>query len=98
MGSIEGLNRKSPGMRRYWVAILIVGLLASSTASAITIGQPDYRSGDWFEYDGWTAAVFAEYEAEMAAESEDYERLNLTEDVPMRLTFEDNENINLVTL
>ena len=95
MGSIEGLNRKSPGMRRHWVALLIVGLLASSTASAITIGQPDYRSGDWFEYDGWTAAVFAEYEAKMAAESEDYERLNLTEDVPMRLTFEDNENINL---
>ena len=95
MGSIEGLNHKSPGMRRHWVALLIVGLFASSTVSAITIGQPDYRSGDWFEYDGWTAAVFAEYEAKMAAESEDYERLNLTEDVPMRLTFEDNENINL---
>ena len=39
-------------------ALLIVGLLASST-SAITV-KPDFRSGDWFEYDGWTAAVFAE--------------------------------------
>jgi len=95
MGSIEGLNHKSPGMRRHWVALLIVGLLASSTASAITITQPDFRSGDWFEYDGWTAAVFAEYEAKMAEESPDYERLNLTEEVPMRLTFQDEESINL---
>ena len=95
MGSIEGLNHKSPGMRRHWVALLIVGLLATSTVSAMTIEQPDYRSGDWFEYDGWTAAVFAEYESQMAAESPDYERLNLTEEVPMRLTFEDDENINL---
>tara|TARA_B100000700_G_scaffold168002_1_gene185523 strand:- start:562 stop:1536 length:975 start_codon:yes stop_codon:yes gene_type:complete len=82
-------------MRRGLVALLIVGLLATSTTSAMTISQPDFRSGDWFEYDGWTAAVFAEYEAHMEAESPDYERLNLTEEVPMRLTFEDNENINL---
>ena len=77
------------------MALLIVGLLATSTVSAMTIEQPDYRSGDWFEYDGWTAAVFAEYERQMAAESPDYERLNLTEEVPMRLTFLDDENINL---
>ncbi|MBN16951.1 MAG: hypothetical protein CMB37_02165 [Euryarchaeota archaeon] len=95
MGSIEGLNHESRGMRRGLVALLIVGLLATSTTSAMTISQPDFRSGDWFEYDGWTAAVFAEYEAHMEAESPDYERLNLTEEVPMRLTFEDNENINL---
>jgi len=95
MGSIEGLNHKSTTMRRHWVALLIVGLLATSTVSAMTIEQPDYRSGDWFEYDGWTAAVFAEYERQMAAESPDYERLNLTEEVPMRLTFLDDENINL---
>ena len=82
-------------MRRGLVALLIVGLLSTSTTSAMTISQPDFRSGDWFEYDGWTAAVFAEYEAHMEAESPDYERLNLTEEVPMRLTFEDNENINL---
>ena len=74
-------------MRRHWLALVIVGLLATSTASAITITQPDFQSGDWFEYDGWTAAVFAEYEAKMEGESPDYERLNLTEDVPMRLTF-----------
>ena len=95
MGSIEGLNRKSDDMRKWGLALLIVGLLATSTASAITIEQPDYQSGDWFEYDGWTAAVFSEYESQMAAESPDYERLNLTEDVPMRMTFEDNEKINL---
>ena len=94
MGSIEGLNRKSDDMRKWGLALLIVGLLATSTTSAITIEQPDYQSGDWFEYDGWTAAVFSEYESQMAAESPDYERLNLTEDVPMRMTFEDNEKIN----
>ena len=92
------LLKDSTTSRRYaqaLVALLIVGLLASSTASAITITQPDFRSGDWFEYDGWTAAVFAEYEAKMAEESPDYERLNLTEEVPMRLTFQDEESINL---
>ncbi|MEE2758433.1 MAG: hypothetical protein VYA86_00425 [Candidatus Thermoplasmatota archaeon] len=95
MGSIEGLNHKSGDMRRYLVALVIVSLVATSVSSEMTISQPDYRSGDWFEYDGWTAAVFAEYETKMEEESPDYEYLNLTEEVPMKLTFQDNEKISL---
>ena len=62
-------------MRRLLVVIMVAGLLASGTASGMAISQPDYRTRDWFEYDGWTAAVFAEYESQMESESEDFDRL-----------------------
>jgi len=74
---------------------MVVALLAPVTAAEMTITQPNYSTGDWFEYDGWTAAVFAEYEAQMEAESENFDRLNLVEDVPMRMTIEDSESISL---
>ena len=95
MGSIEGLKGESEGMRRLLVVVLVVTLLAPSASAGMTISQPNYSSGDWFEYDGWTAAVFAEYETQMAEESPDFEYLNLSEEVPMRLTIEDSESINL---
>ena len=95
MGSIEGLRGKSAYMRRLLVVIMVAGLLASGTASGMAISQPDYRTGDWFEYDGWTAAVFSEYESQMESESEDFDRLNLVEDVPMRMTIEASESISL---
>ncbi len=41
MGSIEGLRGKSAYMRRLLVVIMVVGLLASGTASAMVISQPD---------------------------------------------------------
>lgn len=82
-------------MRRLLVTVMVVALLAPVTAAEMTITQPNYSTGDWFEYDGWTAAVFAEYEAQMEAESENFDRLNLVEDVPMRMTIEDSESISL---
>ena len=95
MGSIEGLKGESEGMRRLLVVVMVVGLLASGTASGMVISQPDYKTGDWFEYDGWTAAVFAEYEAQMEAESDDFDRLSLVEEVPMRMSIEESESISL---
>ncbi len=86
---------KSRGMRRLLVAVLVVALLAPSTAAGMTITQPSYNTGDWFEYDGWTAAVFSQYESQMDAESEDFNHLNLVEEVPMRMTIEDSESISL---
>ena len=82
-------------MRRLLVAFMVVGLLAPTASAAMTITQPSYTTGDWFEYDGWTAAVFAEYEAQMEAESEDFEHLSVVEEVPMRLTIEASESISL---
>ena len=95
MGSIEGLKGESGGMRRLMAAFLVVALLAPSASAGITITQPNYSTGDWFEYDGWTAAVFAEYEAQMEAESPDFDHLSLSEEVPMRLTIEGSESISL---
>ena len=82
-------------MRRLMAAFLVVALLAPSASAGITITQPNYSTGDWFEYDGWTAAVFAEYEAKMEAESPDFDHLSLSEEVPMRLTIEGSESISL---
>ena len=82
-------------MRRLLVAFMVVGLLAPTASAAMTITQPSYTTGDWFEYDGWTAAVFAEYEAQMEAESEDFDHLSVVEEVPMRLTIEASESISL---
>ena len=82
-------------MRRLLVAFMVVGLLAPTASAAMTITQPSYTTGDWFEYDGWTAAVFAEYEAQMEAESEDFDHLSIVEEVPMRLTIEASESISL---
>ena len=82
-------------MRRLLVAFMVVGLLASTASASMTITQPNYTTGDWFEYDGWTAAVFAEYEAQMEAESEDFDHLSIVEEVPMRLTIEASESISL---
>ena len=65
-------------MRRLLAVVLVASLLAPAASAGMTITQPNYSSGDWFEYDGWTAAVFAEYEAQMAAESSDFEYLNLS--------------------
>ena len=95
MGSIEGLKGESGGMRRLLVAVMVVGLLVPVTAAGITITQPNYSAGDWFEYDGWTAAVFAEYESQMEASSTDFDHLNLVEEVPMRLTIQASESISL---
>ena len=95
MGSIEGLKGESAYMRRLLVAFMVVGLLAPTASAAMTITQPSYTTGDWFEYDGWTAAVFAEYEAQMEAESEDFDHLSVVEEVPMRLTIEASESISL---
>ncbi|MDE0574279.1 MAG: hypothetical protein OSB32_01680 [Candidatus Poseidoniales archaeon] len=82
-------------MRRLLIAFMVVGLLAPTASAAMTITQPSYTTGDWFEYDGWTAAVFAEYEAQMEAESEDFDHLSVVEEVPMRLTIEASESISL---
>ena len=82
-------------MRRLLVAFMVVGLLAPTASAAMTITQPSYTTGDWFEYDGWTAAVFAEYEAQMEAESEDFDHLSVVEEVPMRLTIDASESISL---
>ena len=82
-------------MRRLLVALMVVGLLVPTASAAMTITQPSYSTGDWFEYDGWTAAVFAEYEAQMEAESEDFDHLSVVEEVPMRLTIEASESISL---
>ena len=82
-------------MRRLLVAVVVVGLLAPIASAGMTISQPNYSTGDWFEYDGWTAAVFAEYESEMESESADFDRLNLVGEVPMRLTFKASESISL---
>jgi hypothetical protein len=95
MGSIEGLKGESAYMRRLLVAFMVVGLLAPTASAAMTITQPSYTTGDWFEYDGWTAAVFAEYEAQMEEESEDFDHLSVVEEVPMRLTIEASESISL---
>ena len=95
MGSIEGLKGESAYMRRLLVAFMVVGLLAPTASAAMTITQPSYTTGDWFEYDGWTAAVFAEYEAQMEADSEDFDHLSIVEEVPMRLTIEASESISL---
>jgi len=95
MGSIEGLKGESGGMRRLLVAVMVVGLLVPVTAAGMTITQPNYSAGDWFEYDGWTAAVFAEYESQMEANSTDFDHLNLVEEVPMRLTIQASESISL---
>ena len=95
MGSIEGLKGESGGMRRLLVAVMVVGLLVPVTAGGMTITQPNYSTGDWFEYDGWTAAVFAEYESQMEANSTDFDHLNLVEEVPMRLTIQASESISL---
>ena len=86
---------KSRGMRRLLVAVLVVALLIPSTAAGMTITQPSYNTGDWFEYDGWTAAVFSQYESQMASESEDFSHLNLVEEVPMRMSIEESETISL---
>ena len=82
-------------MRRLLVALMVVGLLAPTASAAMTISQPSYSTGDWFEYDGWTAAVFAEYEDQMEADSADFDYLSLSEEVPMRLTIEESESISL---
>ncbi len=95
MGSIEGLKGESGGMRRLLVAVMVVGLLVPVTAGGMTITQPNYSTGDWFEYDGWTAAVFAEYESQMQANSTDFDHLNLVEEIPMRLTIQASESISL---
>ena len=86
---------KSRGMRRLLVAVLVVILLIPSTAAGMTITQPNYNTGDWFEYEGWTAAVFSQYESQMASESEDFNHLNLVEEVPMRMSIEESESISL---
>ena len=86
MGSIEGLKGESADMRRLLVAVMVLSLLAPTASAGMTITQPSYTTGDWFEYDGWTAAVFAEYEAQMEAESEDFDRLSIVDEVPMRMT------------
>ena len=95
MGSIEGLKGESGGMRRLLVTVMVVGLLVPVTAAGMTITQPNYSAGDWFEYDGWTAAVFAEYESQMQANSTDFDHLNMVEEVPMRLTIQASESISL---
>jgi len=95
MGSIEGLRGESAYMRRLLVAFMVLGLLVPTASAAMTITQPSYSTGDWFEYDGWTAAVFAEYEAQMEDESEDFDHLSIVEEVPMRLTIEASESISL---
>ena len=95
MGSIEGLKGESAYMRRLLVALMVASLLAPTASAQMTITQPNYSTGDWFEYDGWTAAVFAEYEAEMKSESEDFDRLSIMEEVPMRMTIEESESISL---
>jgi len=82
-------------MRRLLVALMVVGLLAPTASAAMTISQPSYSTGDWFEYDGWTAAVFAEYEGQMEVDSPDFDHLSLSEEVPMRLTIEESESISL---
>ncbi|MDG1524982.1 MAG: hypothetical protein P8Q90_02800 [Candidatus Thalassarchaeaceae archaeon] len=82
-------------MRRLLVAVMVVGLLVPVTAGGMTITQPNYSTGDWFEYDGWTAAVFAEYESQMQANSTDFDHLNLVEEIPMRLTIQASESISL---
>ena len=95
MGSIEGLKGESGYMRRLLVAFVVLSLLAPTASAAMTITQPSYSTGDWFEYDGWTAAVFAEYEAEMEADSEDFDHLSIVGEVPMRMTIEASESISL---
>ena len=95
MGSIEGLKGESGYMRRLLVAFMVLSLLAPTASAAMTITQPSYSTGDWFEYDGWTAAVFAEYEAQMEDESEDFDHLSIVEEVPMRMTIEASESISL---
>ena len=95
MGSIEGLKGESEYMRRLLVAVMVLGLLAPTASAAMTISQPNYSTGDWFEYDGWTAAVFAEYEDQMEVDSPDFDHLSLSEEVPMRLTIEESESISL---
>ncbi|MBN17805.1 MAG: hypothetical protein CMB37_06595 [Euryarchaeota archaeon] len=82
-------------MRRGFVVGIALTLMAPMIGAEIIISQPQYSEGDWFEYDGWTASVFAQYETKMVTESADFEFLSLTEDVPMRITFEANENANL---
>ena len=82
-------------MRRLLVSLMVASLLAPTASAQMTITQPNYSTGDWFEYDGWTAAVFAEYEAEMKSESEDFDRLSIMEEVPMRMTIEESESISL---
>ncbi|MDP6888512.1 MAG: hypothetical protein QF454_00595, partial [Candidatus Thalassarchaeaceae archaeon] len=82
-------------MRRLLVVFVVACMLAPSAISEMTITQPKYRTGDWFEYDGWTAAVFAEYETQMENESPDFERLNLVEESRMRMTILDGESISL---
>ena len=95
MGSIEGLKGESADMRRLLVAVMVLSLLAPTASAGMTITQPSYTTGDWFEYDGWTAAVFAEYEAQMEAESEDFDRLSIVDEVPMRMTIQPSESISL---
>ena len=81
-------------MRRLLVAVMVLSLLAPTASAGMTITQPSYTTGDWFEYDGWTAAVFAEYEAQMEAESEDFDRLSIVDEVPMRMTIQPSESIS----
>ena len=95
MGSIEGLKGESAYMRRLLVAFMALSLLAPTASAAMTITQPSYSTGDWFEYDGWTAAVFAEYESQMEDESEDFDHLSIVGEVPMRMTIEASESISL---
>ena len=95
MGSIEGLKGESEYMRRLLVALMVASLLAPTASAQMTITQPNYSTGDWFEYDGWTSAVFAEYEAQMEADSEDFDHLSIVGEVPMRMTIEESESISL---
>ncbi len=82
-------------MRRLLVVFVVACMLAPCAIAEMTITQPKYRTGDWFEYDGWTAAVFAEYETQMKNESPDFERLNLVEESRMRMSILDGETISL---
>jgi hypothetical protein len=81
-------------MRRLgWVLILC--MLLPIAAGAFSVDQPQYQDGDWFEYDGWTAAVFAQQETEFEAGNTDFESLNLVSEVPMRIEWDADESIEL---
>lgn len=82
-------------MRRLPVLAALATLLLGTVSGGFSVGRPAYAEEDWFEYDGWTAALFAEEEARLAAEEADFDRLDLNAEVPMRITFAAGETIPL---
>ena len=99
-GALKVCVASSRGMRRWLLSVGLACMFITSMASVAaseprSVQTPSYRDGDWFEYDGWTAGVFSELQADYTNQTEGFDHFSINTSEDMRIEWLEGESIQL---